>query len=52
MGTLISELGSESNLKSDDIKLGLSGLILCEQEISDTMMIGNNENPFPCIPVV
>ena len=46
MGMLISESGSESSLKSVSASVGLSGLILCEQETIKRTSIKTLRFPF------
>ena len=47
MGILISELGRESNLKLVVASVGLSGLILCEQDTMSNDTIAEKIISFP-----
>jgi hypothetical protein len=47
MGILISELGSESSLKSVSASAGFSGIILCVQEMRKKMITGKIKDPLP-----
>ena len=49
IGILISELGSESSLKSVSVSVGFPGSILWVQEIKKKMIAGKIKNPFPFI---